>query len=409
MPVEVIFFNVGQGDCTLLYFYELDSKTKAQVGTAAVLVDAGSTRAAAHVTDANIVMQRQNVSQKVRQLMVDRIRDKIASYLAKLKTPDVLSYLLITHPDQDHFNLLQDLLLDAKTKKLRYRIEYLWYTCSPSEYKEGRRDFVVRLLTQWKDFADGDKCVANKPRRKWYLGEPQQMLWLSKGPPRFPNLFLIGAEVVGVISERDADKLRSLENKVAWANASCIVLLLVGDMDPKTKGSHKLFLMADALELQETFLRGADLSGKWYGREQKTWLKLGHHGSSTSTGKDWIKYIEPDALLISSGSRIFLSSGIPTFTHLEEEVIPVWRTLGLPAPVIQPTSKHNYVYYNNKSPKGFTSAETEDAICTTLMRPPSKGGKRPRSPMLGDLEWLGCDWHLTFDDPQPGACKLEYK
>ncbi|WKU48720.1 MBL fold metallo-hydrolase [Streptomyces sp. VNUA116] len=110
MPVEAVFFNVGQGDCTFLWFYKNVKQQK--VGTHAVLIDCGSSQAIAPWR----LLPGQQPSQP-RTEMIDRLTHKLDDYLGRMQNPNVLDHLIITHPDKDHFNLLEEVLLRNKNKK----------------------------------------------------------------------------------------------------------------------------------------------------------------------------------------------------------------------------------------------------------------------------------------------------
>lgn len=55
-------------------------------------------------------------------------------------------------------------------------------------------------------------------------------------------------------------------------------------------------------------------------------LKVGHHGSRTATGADWLRALRPRAAVVSVGSNGYGHPAPETMERLREAKVPVWRT-----------------------------------------------------------------------------------
>ncbi|MEU3622116.1 hypothetical protein BS329_34020 [Amycolatopsis coloradensis] len=439
MPVEVIFFNVGQGDSTFLFHYD---RTKAGTGVAPLnernprhtaLLDCGSTLSTRHLGGTGTVD---------RAATAKRIRDKLEPYLQKAGKK--LDDLLISHPDEDHFNILKDVVADSATKKVRMNIGRVHYTGGFQDYREGRGwKFIEALLTDHGSLADpvNNFMVAKRPRRR--MVDELVPLWGGVMPtPDAPNLFLMAGEMYGPLkdSEQTLDpygnpqlsKYQDFDQKDIWANISSLVLVLIGQ--PAAGGERqKLFLMADALRFNEDFMQGIyQQDRELVARERRTWLKMGHHGSFTSTFPSWLNLLKPDVLLMSSGTKKFgpgaNASGIPPYTHLNKKVLPAWRLVNNGrTPIVlgkdqaKPlTSWHNYYNFVDADNLGsgrvkgtFHAEYTKETVFTSLWEdsgaPATPAGNPPKAKRAATSVPVGVDWHLVFDDPKPGDYAFWYE
>jgi hypothetical protein len=303
VPVEVVFFNVGQGDCTLLWFYNRGTDPATGTGTHAVLIDCGSAAATAPLRDPTGPAAAGDAKAR----MLAHLRTKLDDYLTRLPRPMTLDCLVITHPDKDHFNLLQDVLLDADGQ-LRCTLRRVLYTLEPGDYREAGRSFVRDLLTDPDRLANPDgHGVENWPEQTFVPAVPQPLL-----PGRADadsNLYLLGGGWFGPGmhgmhggSSWDAERYQATE-KERIANQSSLVLALFGEADASGKRQKVLF-MGDAEEINEQVLIGQDAGNKLR-RESNLWLKMGHHGSGSATCDDWLEHVRPDGLFLSTGMLAF--------------------------------------------------------------------------------------------------------
>ncbi|MGW1195880.1 hypothetical protein ACWD4B_08455 [Streptomyces sp. NPDC002536] len=401
MPVEVVFFNVGQGDCTFLWFYD---KPGDKVGTHAVLIDCGS-------------------SQKVDPLnsfrgktgMVDRLDSKIADYMGRLKNPNVLDCLIITHPDEDHFNLLQDILVESgDPPQLKYRIDRFMYGLTPEDYKERGDNFVWTLIRQWRNITgpSGRRGIPNKPEFVTMPANPISLVKTTGGA----ELLMVGAAVgEDPRSKRkkppkksDEDKRRS-GDKEAIANESSLVTLL---QEPDGSGKQqRVLLMADAVQLNEDYLM-LGVAGDLFKRESKLWLKLGHHGSKTSNSKEWLEYTTPDGLFVSTGVKVFAGgSGTCTKSSIDDQVLKTWSDVRknnhIPSVQVSSGQSWGYVVHDDSNKnKEFVYTPTTEGLFSSMALPPVTGGVKAD----GDAaNWRGVDWHLKLNDPAPGSYDIRYE
>ncbi|MEU7136320.1 hypothetical protein [Streptomyces sp. NPDC046261] len=400
MPVEVIFFNVGQGDCTFLWFYEVrggggggTSSLANRVGVAAALIDCGSLLPTPHhSTIGQPGTDEQRMVGHIRQVIADRLgRNRGAA-------KDRLDYLFLSHPDTDHHNMLGALLCNS-AGKLDFGIQEVWYTGKPKDYYGSRTSgFIYELLAPGRRgrLDNGAHVVAKDP---WLarLYERALPVPIVPGTAGMPELLLISSSLYAEPGGNKAVSKVPGKRSSTWKNAASLVFLLRGQPAPGSGLRQKVLLMADAEQGVEEFLMGSDVVEQKYRRENNLWLKAGHHGSAWATSDAWVDYTSPDALLISSGRASFGGTGMPAESHLND----IRKTLAphkIPQPAIAPRQQHAYASFQRRAlPSPFVVQNTAEGICTTLAESPS-----------GGRGWYGVDWHLILDDPRPGAYHLAY-
>ena len=88
-------------------------------------------------------------------------------------------------------------------------------------------------------------------------------------------------------------------------------------------GKFSMLFTGDA-ELQEEKKLVKEQNSKLFARV----LKVGHHGSRTSSSEDFLKSIRPESALISNG--MYNKYGIltnVTLRRLQETILPIYRTI----------------------------------------------------------------------------------
>ncbi|MBC2877496.1 MULTISPECIES: hypothetical protein [Streptomyces] len=164
--------------------------------------------------------------------------------------------------------------------------------------------------------------------------------------------------------ERHREKYAEYEAEFGGHNANhdCIVILLV-------HGKNKVFLMADATTLTERAILGF-VNGHTDAKVRDLLknaghctLKVGHHGSVTSSGPDWLKAIEPNLMVCSAGIKGFgKGMGTARYGHLSN-VIATSVKLGTGA-------SHKYYCWDDTTvptkPK-FKGFDTTKEFHTTLL------------------------------------------
>jgi beta-lactamase superfamily II metal-dependent hydrolase len=259
---EVIFMDAGQGDCTLIVYPD---------GTL-TLVDCGSTKSGAQAFEQIKIVVNQ-----------------------RLKESRCYVNVVLTHPDEDHYNLLSK--LDVKDK-ISDRLVHAYYGGDIELYRNGREnDFTYNFLSHFKEHG-----LASPPDNTTSV-VPEDALSRAG-----VNVTILAANCTGKPAATSGhDK-----------NSNSIVLLV------EYQGA-KIFLMGDAFEQTEKFIMSSFKAAGKLARLQKQFgehvvLKMGHHGSDTSTHSDWVKLIQPEVLVVSSGTKAFNGKGMPTKTHLVSTV-----------------------------------------------------------------------------------------
>ncbi|HLO03996.1 MAG TPA: hypothetical protein VK191_12880 [Symbiobacteriaceae bacterium] len=298
------FLDAGQGDCTLIQYPD----------NSLVMVDCGSIKNSSVVSgEVTTVLNR----------VLPAAGNKISN-------------LVLTHADQDHYNMLKDVIITPGVT-----VDQVYYGCDINLYKN-----------QNESNATYD--------------------WLSahSNASAPPNTFG-GAKVNAALSR---------------AGVTCYVLAANASGSPKAKDSHnrntnsvvllfiyndnKVFMMGDASEETEDFIITSCKTNKISSRltnANLTVLKMGHHGSQTSSSEAWIKALTPDYVVVSSDTRQFGSNGkgMPTRSLLDN--VLTWSSISdLPKDFCHP-----YVLYEDDSSssnyrKFLAVGPSRQAICTTL-------------------------------------------
>ncbi|MGY5124910.1 hypothetical protein [Streptomyces nigrescens] len=442
MPAEVIFFNIGQGDCTLIVFHGGDPTN----GESAVLVDAGSKKEVGHASASGTDSKAKAENRK-------RIKEKIAGYLGGLKNPNTLDYVVLTHPDVDHYNLIPYMLLEDDESALKYTINNLLYIGTPAEHATKRattastRDLLIPK-SKYNPKIKKKEVVASptKPRR----------LDLAGSGTGDAGLYVIAADTICTKNDVTTAKKRRTDGTTAVArriplagwpgsagragsddeeeldlpaeaedNRKSICLMLIGAAAGGKE--QRVFLMADAGHEVEDVLTDKRNNALWtpkLRRTGNTWLKLGHHGSDTATYPKWLDHITPDGMFISSGTLPYGTTGIPKFSHLKT-IVQRWVDQKLPPVVVDLNPVDPLIpdiaYYGDTSgtlprPKAALAAASEGAyyrvengiegVATTLARMPDKGRDKGIKALKISL---GHDWHLGIDPKGPNTYSITYK
>ena len=194
----------------------------------------------------------------------------IYSYLKKRRI-DYLDYIVCTHADEDHVGGLAGALNYAKVG-----VAY----CPVTQHD----------TKAFKSFVD-------------YLSEQG----VSITVPALGDTFTLGsatAQILGPISS----------SKKSANNTSIVFRIRYGETS---------FLFTGDAEREEE----QEIVETWYGQLKSTVLKVGHHGSSTSTSYPFLYYAQPGYAVISVGKRN--SYGHPsdeTLSRLRDAGVTVYRT-----------------------------------------------------------------------------------
>lgn len=224
--LKLHFMDVGQGDSTLISCP--DGKH--------ILVDAGS---AAHYP-----------GDEVRGYLLDVFKDQDL----------IIDDLIVTHPDQDHYNKLPELLQG-------FTVSQIWWTGSKEQY----------LI---------------KSARDWLFDEKQiELIHLKEGdhsPQTTPASRLECGEADVYVLSAGLNKGRSDWRK---NTISIVVMIRYGDFEAVLTGDATTVTEKAILERYDTDWLDVDL------------LKIGHHGSrTTSTSSTWADTLSPEISVVSAGA-----------------------------------------------------------------------------------------------------------
>lgn len=294
--------DAGQGDSTLIVYPD----------QSLVLIDCGS--------------------KKNNNIVSPEIQTVLAAYLGQ--TGNFLKALVLTHPDGDHYNLVNKLIVQTGVK-----IGTLFFGGSVSDYGD---------IASWiSNNGNGSISTVVPFGRSAFNPNPNPALSYTStnGAPNVEGRIL--AANVG----DPAVKIDANPNSV-------VVLLTFYDIN--------IFLMGDATAQTEDFILSWDkvngaLTSLLNGRI--TTLKAGHHGSNTSSSLEWIQKIAPQVVFISSDTRTFNNVSIPRSTVINNilangSVVQIF-------PSNPPNGLHSYVQYNDVTDV-HEAAPTTQAVCTTL-------------------------------------------
>ena len=263
--LEIIFMDAGQGDCTLIVYPD-ESLT---------LIDCGSTKSGAFALA------------PIKEVIDRKFNDNTDFSL------------VLTHPDQDHFNLLHN--LDVQRYLDGGGPCNVHYGGSMGLYETDIDNFYTYSLLE--HFHEHQNAF---PPENQTSTEPDTLLSRAgkiNGVNFQVNVTILAANCTG----RPGSYTEKNENS--------IVLLV------EYEGA-KIFLMGDATSVTEKFIIDAYRKAGKLARLQKqpgehVVLKVGHHGSTTSSSLDWLNLIQPDVIVVSSGTKRFgKGPGIPKESHL---------------------------------------------------------------------------------------------
>ncbi|MBI2989669.1 MAG: MBL fold metallo-hydrolase [Candidatus Magasanikbacteria bacterium] len=246
LPLRVYFFDIGQGDATFIEFPNGEQ----------MLIDCA--------VDARIL---------------EALGRTMSFYDREI------DYLVVTHPDMDHYGGCIDLLHRFRIKTLIYD----GFEKNESEYWRFFMDTLRSFEASGLNFiqADSEFSWDRGGTRVDFLFPDRDIL--IQGPPK------------GV-------------DPSSGNNASIVIKM--------TYGSQDFLFMADAeYELEQYLLE------KYGDRLEVEVLKVGHHGSDTSSSQNFLDQVNPTYAIISSGEDN--KYGHPSkrvLKRLERKGATIWRT-----------------------------------------------------------------------------------
>lgn len=325
--------DAGQGDATLLRYPD----------NSLVLVDCGS--------------------KKNKQIAHDQIAEVLARYLPA--AGNRLKALVLTHPDGDHYNLINQIIVQSNTQ-----VDFVRIGGAIANYG-ALAPWLRQKQAQWQQ-ATGD------PNASITLGQPH-----------------VNAAVVPQLSHLVQGSNR-LETRILAANVgnepnswSIVLLVLYRTLN--------LLLMGDATDDTETAIIGAHLQpgppGAWLrnllnDQGRMTVLKVGHHGSDTSSSDPFIKAVKPDLAFVSSDTKSFSGTSIP-----RKEVLDLILQVGN---IKNDQPPHYYLQYDS------SMDVLEHQLAPPNGPPTTRGMFTTLHRMIWENHWefeaRGTSWYLTIED-----------
>lgn len=240
------------------------------------------------------------------------------------KKGNTLKALVLTHPDGDHYNLVKPLIVDNDVT-----VETVYYGGNASDYT-GLRSWL-------KDHTD----AVSFDQGYGSLDVVKGLSYKGTGPTN-PSVD------VRILSANAGSPLVKAD-----ANPNSIVLMM-------TYVNLNFFLMGDSTELTEEAILdnfGKDL--KKLTANRSSVLKVGHHGSRTSSSQAWLAAVRPQIAFISSDTRSFSGVSIPRSDIVQRIFnLNTLHEFGNPA-------AHYFVQYNDSSER-HQQVGTTKGLFTTL-------------------------------------------
>lgn len=222
--LEINFLNVGQGDSTLIVCPNKNT----------ILIDSGS----------------------LSGVRVEDIEDRFTQLIEPSGSD--IDYLVLTHPDADHYNLLEELLFQIPVGKS-------FFVGNKSDYKDERvYDWLKEYPASFNQLSFNDFSLESTPSSKFDCGDAK--IWVLAA---------------------------SVQSRKSRKNAMSIVFMI-------RYGEFEAVITGDATHATENIIL------ERYTPEflDIDVLKIGHHGSlATSTSKKWAEVLSPRAAFASSSSE----------------------------------------------------------------------------------------------------------
>ena len=220
---EAHFIDVGQGDAILLKF----------PGNVEVMIDGGTTSSG----------------------LAD-YRTELVGYLNDVVSDDTIEYMIVTHPDTDHYNMLEA-VMDA------FVVGEVYYNdCDKNTTYSKFQDRVLEEL--------GDEGTAIDADGETYTvlnTESYSLTVYAPGYDRFNT---------GDMTEYDAEESNGMSPFVVVETLNR-TLIFTGDATVETE---EWFMSAYSGSLDVDF------------------IKIGHHGSDTSTSQEFLNFVNPEYCVI---------------------------------------------------------------------------------------------------------------
>lgn len=210
-----------------------------------------------------------------------------------------IDYLIATHPDQDHYGGCVDVLK-------RYTVDTVVF----NGYEKGKSAYFDSFLQAIQD--EKVQYIKLEKEQEWNIASTSIHFLFPDNVLEKSNFF------------------SSLSEKKRSNNGSIVFLLQYG--------TQKVLMTGDMeVELEEYILK------KYKNILDVDVLKVGHHGSQTSSGQDFLNTLTPQFSIISSGkNNEYGHPSLRVLKRLERVRSNIWRTdtMGDIIVMITPTSTY---------------------------------------------------------------------
>lgn len=275
------------------------------------------------------------------------VRDEIEQVLTAYAAHGQLKGLILTHPNIDHYNLIARMI-----NRVGLSPPMVLFGGSYGHYRSISR-YLRRFANQPYALGNAHYSTAVVPALS-FAGS------LATGP----------AVDVRILAANAFDKTE----KEAANDNSVVVMITFLDVN--------IFVMGDATFFTEEFILGQDETAQDLSpllQAKHTMVRVGHHGSTTSSTQEWVDKIDPEVVIISSDMKEFNGTGLP-----REEVVQRYADKDLHT--LPDSQRHFYVEFVDDQ-IGHEQSSTKMALCTTLhlLNPPQGT----------DCTAYGTSWYYT--------------
>ena len=192
-----------------------------------------------------------------------------------------IDYLLVTHPDLDHYGGCIDVLR-------RYDVKNIFINGAK---KEKDPNFL-----SWENYLEKEEAevfIVERPIA--YILSGARLKFFSPDPE--------------FINEKTGDNDKSLVFKFFYNTTT---IFFTADMEEKIEKELIKKYCEDSVENCLEF--------------KSDYLKVGHHGSDSSSGQEFLTAVNPHIGIISVGKNNFGHPSLRVLRRMEREKIEIWRT-----------------------------------------------------------------------------------
>ncbi|MCR4306431.1 MAG: MBL fold metallo-hydrolase [Candidatus Yonathbacteria bacterium] len=195
---------------------------------------------------------------------------------------------------------------------------------------------VLRELARMMPFYDRslDVVIASHPDKDHVGGLPAVLARYDVGMAIDPGVehdTSVYQEFERLVKEHDVERIRARRGQIIWLDQSVYLEILFPDRDPSGWDTNDASIVARLVYGETSFMLTGDSPQKMeqyiVGLEGEALasdiLKLGHHGSKTSTSELFLGFVSPAYAIISAGKD-------NQYGHPHKEVLDLVERFGIP-------------------------------------------------------------------------------